>query len=297
MSNDDCNWDDRYEFAFINLMKLKLNKKKLTEKEYFEYFNKNKDKCSLEWPKVKYCEGVEIPETAGMMLLNDIVYMWRNKIKLPEAIEYYVYEALGSVANGEYSFEDAFFLNYKKKKQAVEHIKSYRRAINYIYTRISILLTLNKSLTNLDEVINYKDWGESGFYQEIAEELTFIFKQEMYSNNTDDEETKKHFDCSVGHVKKIIRNENFNIHKFVPLIDGSWDDGIYRENIEIYKSYLETRKEKKYSYRPVKKEDAEKRLKDLCLIEEYLNEMQENLNKNRSIQPLENWLELKSHTK
>lgn len=281
MSNDDCNWDDRYEFAFINLMKLKLNKKKLTKEEYVKYFNENKDKCSLEWPKVKYCEGVEIPETAGMMLLNDIVYMWNNNIKLPEAIEYYVYEALDSVVNGKYSFEDAFFLNYKKKKQTMKYAKSYRRVINYIYTRISIILTLNKEFANLDEVINYKDWGEWGFYQEIAEELGFIFQQGTYGNNTDGEKTKGHFDCSMEHVQKIIKNENFNTRKFVPLIDDSWDGGIYRENIEIYKSYLETRKEKNYDRPPVRKKEAENRLKDLCLMEEYLNEKQDILNKNK----------------
>lgn len=281
MNKDDCNWHDRYEFAFDDLMKLKLNKKKLAEKECFKYLNENKDKCSLEWPLVKYYKGIGIPERAGIMLLSNIVYMWKNNIKLPEAIEYYVYEALDSVVNGNCSFEEAFFLKFKGIR-VKEYAILRRRIINYIYTRVSIVLTLNEQWVNLNEVLR----NEKGkFYNEISEELNFICSKGNYIKNNGD--CALQFDCSIENVKEIIRKDIFNTSKFLPLEDASWDDGVYRENIEIYKSYLKSRMCKKYDIPPLRKKEAEKRLNDLNVMEEYLN------TKNNS-QTFEDWIEFNS---
>ncbi|WP_140180223.1 hypothetical protein [Providencia stuartii] len=293
---------DQYEFLFDLLVSINKNQLWIDPEDRFHHLMKNNNENELpEMPTINWVPRIETPEDSEVVcdsvieapkesvieLLCHISYMIKNEIKLPKVIIDYLCIIIHSIMKDGYELKKTFKFKVNKENVDEEYAKHYYYIRSYISMRVSILYTLG---ITWDEIINSKNKKGSRFFQEISDELNFIYKSDYYLD--DSASSKSLVSLKENRIKKIITTSGvryalkFRNFDVMP-IGNNFD----KKLVEQYRLYLEERIKPVYDSPPLGNKDARNRLKELDLIEEYLNLKKDELPRDKSFKT---WLSMKT---
>ncbi|MBN4863797.1 hypothetical protein [Providencia stuartii] len=279
----------QYEFLYDLLVSIEKNKRWIEKEDRFHYLME--DGCGEELPEMpvfKYDLAIPAPKESVIEMLYHISYMLKNEMRLPPAIILYLCHFIDStIRNGGYELKETFTCSTNKEDVDENYAKDYYYIRNYINMRVSLLYTLGYSW---DRITTLKNNKGADFYQEISDELEYKYKKGDFYEN--DENIKSLVSLKKENIKKIVNKTgvkytlkfiNFNV---MPTYNH-YDKELARQ----YRTYLEERARPERDSPPLGNKDAKERLKELGLVEEYLNLNKDELPADKSFKT---WLSMKN---